>query len=176
MNTFEFQPDSQNPAAIIEREFERRRAYTDEQILADLEALPVLPDEDNCCTDEDQKNIWLYIALADQAQKRRLRAAVPLILERASYGDPMETMRGMDHWLWGIVRREWGEGHDEAALIDPLIEATKSPHRGARLWAATQLSYLYSSYGEPGRQAIESLLNDPAELVREQARRSLGFK
>jgi hypothetical protein len=176
MNKYEFEPDSQNPAAIIEREFERLRGFADEQILSELEALPVLPDEDNCCTDEDENNIWLYIALADQAKERRLRAAIPLILERASYGDPMETMRSMDHWLWGIVRRGWGEGHDEAALIDPLIEATKSLNRGARLWAVTQLSYLYESYGERGRQAIQLLLDDSAELVRKQARRSLGLE
>jgi hypothetical protein len=141
MSRYEFAPEWQNPAGVIEHEFEKRQAYTDEPILADLE---VLLGEDNCCTPDDEQNIWLYVALAEQAKERRFRAAIPLILERASYGDPIESMRSIDEWLWGIVRRGGGEGHDEAALIDHLIEATKSHNRGARLWAVTQLSYLHA--------------------------------
>src|SRR5690349_13390208 len=85
---------------------------SDTKVLAKLRAIPPLPDEDdNSAWDQSYWDdvAYHYLALWQVACGRRLREAIPLILDRACFGDPGETMRGMCHVLEGIVQPNWSE-------------------------------------------------------------------
>lgn len=157
------------PYKIIENLFEQRRSCSDEEILSELAALPVLPDEDDLMNQKDWDNndwdnVFLFLALADQAAVRRLRPALALLLERASYGDPGETMRGLRHSLEAIVDPEWD------VLTDVCMAVAIYPQRGARLWAIDELGRLRD---ERARPVLMNALNDPEEEIRKTAQRSI---
>jgi HEAT repeat protein len=159
--------DISNPAQFINALFEERRNWSDDQILSELKALPVLPDENVFMESEreqDWRNLYLFLALADQAAERQLQPALPLLLERASYGDPGETMRGLRHSLEAIVHPDWH------VLTDVCIQAASYSQRGARLWAVTELGVLRNARA---RQTLIDALNDPADEVREAAMLSI---
>jgi len=122
--------------AALVTEFDRD---SDEELLSRLRALPPLADEKDKCWLSD--SYWSevanpYVALADLAASRKLRPAIPLLLERASYGDPGEIMRGLRHALEAIVSPDW------AALADLCIAAADSARPGTKLWAIDQLVVL----------------------------------
>ncbi len=155
------------PIDIIRAMIQQRRGNSDEEILDELAGLPVLPDEEDPAWNDNK--VWMeeaypYLALADLASERRLKAAIPLLLERACYGDPGETMRGLRHNLERIVNPDW------VMLADICINLSKSSHKGARLWAMHELGTLR----EPrSLQTIVAALDDPADLVRHEACHSL---
>lgn len=155
------------PAQHIDWLFQQRRDWSDDEILAELKSLPVLPDEDLLMQGDDERawrHIYLFVALADQAAERRLRPALALLLERASYGDPGETMRGLCHALEAIVNPDWD------LLTDVCIQAAACAQRGARLWAVHELGRLQD---ERARQSLVDALSDPAGQVRDAAQSSL---
>lgn len=122
--------------AALVTEFDRD---SDEGLLSRLRALPCLADEKDKCWLSDsywEEVAYPYVALADLAASRKLRPAIPLLLERASYGDPGEIMRGLRHALEAIVNPDW------AALADLCIAAAGSARRGTKLWAINQLVVL----------------------------------
>jgi hypothetical protein len=87
------------------------------------------------------RRVWrnpaeVYVALSDICAKRRLQASMPLLLERACYGDPGEIMRGLRHCLEAIVSPDW------ACLADICLDLAGSPRKGTRLWAINQLATL----------------------------------
>ncbi|WP_292064135.1 hypothetical protein [Brevundimonas sp. UBA7664] len=135
-------------------------ARTDEEVLQALAALAPLPDEDSAEWDDEQT--WdranLYTALADVAAIRRLRAAIPLLLERASFGDPGEMMRGLRHSLEAIVNPDWG------ALTTACMDLAASDRPGTRLWALTQLATLAD---ERARPIFEAASESPLQEIRE---------
>ena len=157
----------QSPAEHINALYEERSAWSDEEILAELRALPVLPDEHDPAWNDERtwrEHADLFVALADVAATRRLRAAAPLLLERACYGDPGEMMRGLRNNLEGIFEPDWD------ALTDVCMQAAKYPQRGARLWAVDELAVLR----EPrSLQTLIEALDDEAEQVRIEACRAL---
>jgi hypothetical protein len=106
----------------------------------------------------------LYVAHADLARARRLIGAIPLLYERASYGDPGEMMRGLRHQMEAIVDPTW------PVLTRLSMRAAKYPQRGARLWAIRQLGVLRdtAAFG-----TLVAALTDEAELVRAEARLAL---
>ncbi len=159
--------EARRPHEIIEEMTAARIPLSDTQILAELSALPLLADEDDPCW--ETKEYWHqvaypYLALWNIAAQRRLQAAVPLILERACYGDPGEIMRGLCHALEAIVAPNYEE------LSEPCLIAVQSPRPGARLWAIFQLRRLREPRALP---LLEKALRDPAERVRDEAKDAL---
>jgi HEAT repeat protein len=159
----------ESPAQAIERLKNNLRSRSDADLLRELETLPALPPEDGDAWEVDSQwwqTAQRFIALADLAAERRLRAAVPLLLERACYGDPGEMMRGLRHSLEAIVAPDY----DDLAFF--CVNAAASPQPGARLWAVEELGVLRD------RRALAALLtalNDPAKYVRQAACRSLSM-
>lgn len=158
--------DDERPAAAIARLAAEREARSDEEILAELSALPALPDEDDRAWDDGRvwRQAYLFQALADVASARQLHPAIGLLLERASYGDPGEMMRGLRHALEGIASPDWD------FLADRCAEATGSPRPGARYWAIDELGILRAPRTLP---VLIAALDDPVPGVRERALESL---
>jgi HEAT repeats len=155
-------PDERTPNQIIEDLAASRRHLSDAEFLAELEAFPPLADEKDKCWDSDaywHNAAYLYLALWEIAGERRLRSAIPLILERACFGDPGEMMRNLCHLLEGIVVPNWAE------LFEPCVAALSSPRAGTRLWAAHELQRLRDPRAIP---ALERAAEDKVEEVREQ--------
>src|SRR5688572_29865330 len=87
---------------IIRGMAEAWRGRPDEDVLAALRSIPPLVDEDDASWNDNA--YWMgvaypYLALAGVAAERRLLPAIGLLLERACFGDPGETMRGLRHDL-----------------------------------------------------------------------------
>lgn len=148
---------------------EHAEALTDasaEEVLATLIALAPLPDEDS--TEWDDARTWdearRFVALADAAAARRLTAAIPLLLERASFGDPGEMMRGLRHRLEAIVNPDWD------VLATRCIALAASERFGTRLWALDQLVGLKD---ERARPAFEAAHASPIPEFRDLAARGL---
>ena len=159
--------DNLSPAEHIRQLFEQRLDVPDEAILAELTALPVLPDEQDPVWEDERTWYELadrFVALADLAAHRRLYSAIPLLLERASYGDPGEMMRGLRHSLEAIVKPEWHR------LTDICIQMAQAPQRGARLWSINELGILRDPRAVP---TLINSLDDPADQVRVAACQSL---
>jgi hypothetical protein len=93
-------------------------------------------------------------------QDRKMRPGVPLLMERASYGDMGETMRG----VWGALRSVF-DSHD-TTWNDLCFQMAQSPHRGVRLWMMQEISCIAN---ERSLAALINGLRDPAPLVREWA-------
>jgi len=84
-----------------------RQTAEDDEILAEIRSLPALADESNPCWNSDEYlkgTAGLFLALADIARQRKLRNTVRPLLERACYGDPGETMRGLRHVFEAIFQ------------------------------------------------------------------------
>jgi len=127
------------PYQIIEHMVELRKGRSDSDILAELGALSPLCDEDNPCW--ETREYWLevaytYLALADVVAARKLRDAIPMLLDRACFGDPGEIMRGLRHCLEAAVDGDWN------ALADICLSAARSERPGTRLWAIDELVVL----------------------------------
>jgi hypothetical protein len=127
------------PYQIIERMVELRRGRSDADILAELMALPPLSDEDDPCWETEK--YWLevaypYIALSDLVAARKLRDAIPMLLDRACFGDPGEIMRGLRHRLEAAVEGDWNN------LADICLSAARSERLGTMLWAIDELTIL----------------------------------
>src|SRR5690349_12584573 len=98
------------PWQIIQNLIHERESWSNEQILEELRSLPVLPSEDyynHAEQDDEYKRLdqilSVYLAIVGLAQIRHLVDAIPLLLERASYGDFGETMRGLPNALFRIA-------------------------------------------------------------------------
>jgi hypothetical protein len=122
----------ERPADAIARMKAERAKRTDAQLIAELTKLKRLPPESDW-SQSDWPSAQLFVALGDLAAKRRLRAAAPLLLERASLGDPGEMMRGLRHTLEAIFKPDW------PALVAVCVSQLESRAPGARLWALDQL-------------------------------------
>lgn len=120
-------------------------ARSDDELLSELASVPPLADESDSCWQDE--NYWqiadLYLALANLAADRKLRPAIKLLLERASYGDPNEIMRGLRHKLEAIVNPDW------SYLTDVCLEAAQSSRLGTRLWAISELAILDDVRAKP---------------------------
>jgi len=131
--------DNKNLQPPHQQWIEKYSDYSDEALLAELSSFAVLPDENDPVWDDEQTwtNLgYPYAALARVAGDRRLKEAITLLLEKASYGDPYESMRGLRHSLEKIVNPDWH------TLTQICIQVSKSPNRGARLWAINELGIL----------------------------------
>ncbi len=159
--------DERTPYQIIDDLTTARARLSDDEVLAELTAIPPLADESDPCWDDD--GYWHlvafpYLALWNVAAERQLRAAVPLILDRACFGDPGEIMRNLCHALEAIVKPHWPE------LTAPCIAALRSPRPGTRMWAAHELGRLRERAAIP---ALERAAQDEVPQVREWAASAL---
>ncbi len=140
-----------NPAEFIQALSDERRQRTDHEILAELEALPPLLDEQDASWEDDaywMRVAYPYLALADLSAQRRLPAAISLLLERACFGDPGEIMRGLRHALEAIANPDW------ALLADRCLHALESNRPGTVLWAVEQLLVLADERARPQLVAL----------------------
>lgn len=146
------------PAARIAQFVEERASKSDDDVLADLTNFAPLDDE--------LERALLFVALADVCASRRLRAAAPLLLDRASMSDAGELMRGLRHSLEAIFAPDW------AALADVCIEATKSSRAGTRYWAVHALAVLRDPRSEA---ALSARLDDDVADIRDEATFALNL-
>jgi HEAT repeat protein len=159
--------DERMPYQIIGDMAAARARLADAEVLAELSAIPPLADEEDPCWQDDaywHRVAYPYLALWHVAAERRLRAAVPLILDRACFGDPGEIMRNLCNAVEAIVAPEW------AALTAPCVAALRSPRPGTRLWAAHELGRLRDPAAIP---ALERAAADEVPEVREWAASAL---
>jgi hypothetical protein len=132
---------------------------SDEEVLAALAAVEPFPDEADSRWDDE--SFWFTVAyrflgLAHSARLRKLRPAVRLILERACYGDPGETMRGLRHVFEGIYNPQWD------LLAEEYLALARSERLGTRMWAIAGLMILDDPRAVPVFEA--SLCEDPEEI------------
>jgi len=151
------------PYELIQDLVAQRASWSDADVMAELEQLPPLADEDDPVWDnEDYWNdfAYRYIALSDVAAERRLRPAVRLLLERACNGDPGEIMRGLRHASERTFSPDW------SALADVCIELSASKRAGTRWWAIEQLMIL----DDPrARRVFDKALCDEVAEIRDVA-------
>jgi len=154
------------PSQTIEDYYSEQASWSEDAILAALAALPPLPDEGSLEWAEDATwdQAYRYLALAASAASRRLIEAVPLLLERAAFGDPGEMMRGLRHSLEAIVNPDWD------ALASICIELASSARPGTRLWALDQLGILED---ERARHVFEAASSSTSSDIREAGERGL---
>ena len=159
--------DERMPYQIIDDLTAARAKLSDVEVLAALAAVPPLADEGDPCWNDDgywHRVAYRYLALWNVAAERQLRAAVPLILDRACFGDPGEIMRNLCHAVEAIVKPDW------SALTGLCVAALASPRPGTRLWAARQLGRLRDPAAVP---ALERAAEDAVPEVRECASAAL---
>ena len=152
-----------NPVDEIDELANQRSGLSDGEVLAELAALPPLPDEDDPAWDDLE--FWQrianpYLALERVAAKRRLRGAIRLLLDRACYGDPYEIMRGLGHSLEAIMKP------DARGLGDLCMEAARGDRRGTVLWALDELGRLRD---ERARPLMLMLAHSPHARLRDEA-------
>src|SRR5579864_3910818 len=153
--------DERMPHQIIHDMTTDRQRLSDQEVLAEFSAIPPLADEDDPCWSEEeywQRVAYPYLALWNIAAERRLSAAIPLMLDRACFGDPGEIMRNLCHTLETIVNPDW------SALTGACVVALKSPRAGTRLWAAHELQRVRDPSALPALLAAET---DEVKWVRE---------
>jgi hypothetical protein len=157
-----------NGIEIIDRLVAEWESATDEEVLAGIRVLPPLADEEDECWNTDNyyvSALFPFLAFAGVAAKRRLRPAVRLLLERASYGDPGETMRGMRHSFEAIFNPDW------ESLGDEYLALARSERLGTRLWAIDCLVVLDDSRAVP---VFELSVDEDPEEIRHLA--EMGLK
>jgi HEAT repeat protein len=155
------------PYQIIDDLAAAHAKLSDAEVLDELAAVPPLADEADPCWNDDgywHRVAYTYLALWNVAAKRKLRAAVPLIFDRACFGDPGEVMRNLCHAIEAIVKPDW------SALTAPCVAALASPRPGTRLWAAHELGRLRDPSAIP---ALERAAQDAVPEVREWAASAL---
>lgn len=160
--------DPRMPYQIINDMVTARASLTDAEVLAELASVPPLADENDPCWQDDaywHHVAYPYLALWDVAAERRLQDAIPLILDRACFGDPGEIMRNLCHAVEAIVEPAW------STLAPLCIAALRSPRPGTRLWAAHELGRLRDPAAIP---ALEHATNDEVPWVRKWATSALA--
>jgi hypothetical protein len=149
----------EGPAKTIDAIAEAMSSASDAEVLAAIAAIEPLPDEPDPHWNDE--SFWLNVAyrllgLADVARLRKLRPAVRLILERACYGDPGETMRGLRQVFEGIYDPDWD------LLGDEYLAVARAERLGTRMWAMAGLMVLDDPRALPMFRA--SLREDPEAI------------
>jgi hypothetical protein len=149
----------EGPAKTIDAVVKEMASATDDEVLDALFESEPLPDESDPRWKDEA--LWFTVAypflgLAEVARLRKLRPAVRLILERASYGDPGETMRGLRHVFEGIYGPEWN------LLAAEYLALARAERLGTRMWAIAGLMILDDPRAAPVFEA--SLREDPKDV------------
>jgi hypothetical protein len=143
--------EAKPPYQTINDLVQMRKKWSNEQILTELASLEPLPDEfaeneegfkidsewDNEETCEKALNLaYLFVAHCDIAVYRQIELSVPLLLERACYGEVGELLRGIDKAFYHIVNQDLNK------LSRYCIAAFSSPRKGTRMWAVRTLFWM----------------------------------
>jgi hypothetical protein len=158
----------EGPANTIAAVVAAMAATSDEKVLADLAAVEPLPDECDSRWSDDafwSTVAYRFLGLAEVAALRKLRPAVHLILERACYGDPGATMRGLRHTFEAIYTPDW------KSLADEYLALARAPRLGTRLWAIDSLTVVDDPRAIPAFE--ESVREDPEKI---RWRAEIGLK
>lgn len=143
---------------------ERLAKMSDDGVLEALGEFAPLPDETDPGWNTEPYPLFdqaaQFLAIANEVAERKLTSGIIMLLERACFGDPGETMRTLRHPLEATVAPDWD------VLADICIEAARSPRPGTRIWATSQLGILRSPAAV---DVLKDLLNDPVEWVRGEA-------
>ena len=160
-------PEEWRPFDVVAEMVAARASLSDVEVLAELTALPPLPDESDPAWEQDAtwQNACRFVALADLAAARRLKPAIRLLLDRVCYGDPGEMFRGLRHASESIVTPNWSD------LVDICLAAAASSRLGTRLWAIDQLAILDD---ERARAVFESSIRSDPEEIKSRARIGLN--
>jgi hypothetical protein len=159
---------------IIEKA--KREGKSDADILAELAGIPPLIDEVDPAwttgiywTSEAWKAASVFGALTEIATARQLKAAVPLLFDKACLGNPRGLMSGLHYNVAHIVGDDW------LFLQAAAHKATQSPHPGTRYWALKELGWgVISSYDyPPAREVFLSFVASGPEDLRAEAEGSL---
>jgi hypothetical protein len=154
----------------------KRAAATDADILAELAAIPALVDETDPAwttghywTSDAWKAASVFEALTEIATTRQLKAAVPLLFDKACLGNPRGLMSGLHYSLAHIVGDDW------LFLQDAAHKATQSPRPGTRRWALKELGWgvIHSYDYLPAREVFLSFVTSGPEDLRVEAEGSL---
>lgn len=151
--------DDESTWDAIQRFAAEQHSASDDQILALIEAIPPLADENDPCWDDVaywKSYAHPYVAMAHVAGMRKLRRAVRPLLERACYGDPGEIMRGLRHTFEGVYKPDWN------LLADEYLALARAERLGTRLWAVASLTVLDDPRAAPVFEA--SVREDPEEI------------
>ncbi len=142
-------------------------ALSDDDLLEQLTDLEPLPDETDPRWDEEGSSVWdragEFLAFADEVASRRISRGVRLLLDKACFGDPYETMRGLRHSLEGAVGGHWSD------LTVICVGAAGSDRPGTRLWAVNELAILRDP---AATQQLGLSLTDQEPLIRAEACRA----
>lgn len=162
--------DPRAPADGIANHRKAIQALSDDELVARLEELDPLPDDD------DNDPAWLNDATWDRAEfllaaagaigERRLARAITPLFQCAALGDGYEMMQGLRHGPERAVSPDW---QMLTAIMRPL---TRDRRAGCRRWAVRELGILRDV------QALDDLLStlgDAEPLVRSEAITSLGM-
>jgi hypothetical protein len=80
--------------------------------------------------------LYRFLAFSRAAAARKLKAAIPLLLDRATEFDQDNLLEGLRHDFEEIMKPDW------AALADICLKAAKSRRVGTRKWSLYQLTVL----------------------------------
>ncbi len=170
--------EEQMPCEIIDDMVDARAKRSDRALLTELAALAALPHDDddpiwNDANSQAWQNLYLYRALCEvlSNRKRKLKKAIPLLLDRACSGDPGEVMRNLPDFLWVIA------DHDRTFLIETYLSHANSSRAGARLYAIDGLgqfrrfdsAQLDEATMESIDSALKRALKDDDRFVRMRA-------
>ena len=151
------------PYQLIAQHVRERSGLSDSEILKELANLAPLCDEtDTVWETKDYwgKEVYRFLALAEIVGTRRLKDGVQLLLERACFGDPGESMRGLRHSCEAAFNPDW------AALAYTCLPLATSTRPGTRLWAIHQLVVI----DDPCAASVyQRALSDDVQSVREIA-------
>jgi hypothetical protein len=149
----------EGPAKTIDAVAKEMASASDAEVVAALAAFDPLPDESDPKWNDDA--FWFgvayrFLGLGQVARLRKLRPAVRLILERACYGDPGETMRGLRHVFEGIYNPEW------SMLANEYLALARAKRLGTRMWAIAGLMVVDDPRAVPVFEA--SVREDPEDI------------
>lgn len=123
----------------IERFQRSFRPLSDAEFLHALKEFPVLAPEDAPQWEEAEywnDGLYQFLALAEESARRRLEAAIPLLLDRATDFDQDGDLEGLRHCFEEIMTPRWAE------LADICMDKARSDHAGTRKWSFYQLTVL----------------------------------
>ncbi|WP_338874935.1 hypothetical protein WBJ53_04875 [Spirosoma sp. SC4-14] len=130
--------DEENWPQITKQIHLERESWTVSQVINELLALPPMPDEDDNLWDYTKTWYEAEVFLADvnYAARHHLESVIPILYQKACYGDPGEILRGVfKNSVYDIASR------DEEKVIHYAVQAYKSIRNGTRYWAVYSLSF-----------------------------------
>lgn len=139
----------------------------DQAFLARLKKFQPLAEEDDPRWEKESywiNGLYKFWALAQEATRRRLAAAIPLLLDRVTEFDQDNLLESLRHMFEEIMAPDW------QALADICIAKASSPRIGTRKWSLYQLAVLND---ERATRVFKKALRDKNPEIKDIARLGL---